>query len=160
MKAALAKLIALMVLAASVDAVLPSAANACSCAQLPREQAFATATDVFEGRVLSIRIDASDHSTVVELNVVRTWKGARSERATIVTAQNSSICGYPFQENTSYLVYATTADGVMRTQLCTRTNPMSSADAMADVRAMGAGVTPVDVPRDAQRRTSGRRANH
>lgn len=155
----LAEYVAVFAIGVCVAVALPSAAEACSCRQWTRDEAFATATDVFEGRVMSVRIDTNNHTTVVELNVVRTWKGARSERVTVVTAQNSSICGYPFQENTSYLVYATTTEGVTRTELCSRTNPMSNSDAQADVQAMGAGVTPVDVPRDAQRRTSMRRAH-
>ncbi|MBK8170658.1 MAG: hypothetical protein IPK60_10010 [Sandaracinaceae bacterium] len=132
----------------SLFVATPNVANACSCMEQSREAAFAAASDVFEGRVRSITREGPanggpESAFVVEFDVVQTWKGAAHERVTVRTATQSAACGYGFREHTSYLVYARTVQDRMYAGLCSRTRLMS--EAAEDIRAMGAGVTPVDI---------------
>jgi hypothetical protein len=118
--------------------------RACSCATQEREAAFEAAVSVFEGRVTGI-----DHPqgspVVVTLDVVRTWKGADGETFTLRTQEQSAACGYAFETGRSYLVYTYQSDDDSEwTGLCSRTSPVDSEQAAADIDAMGAGVTPVD----------------
>jgi hypothetical protein len=134
--------LALLVLAA------PERARACSCMAQEQPQAFDEAVSVFEGRVVSVSQPDAENQISVELDVVRTWKGADAERVTMLTASNSAACGFGFEPTQSYLVYTYEADGHERVSLCSRTAAIESDQARADVAAMGAGVTPVEISDD------------
>ncbi len=137
-------------LAASLFALVaaPSEARACSCAAVEQPEAFAQSASVFEGRVVSTS-SADASSLLVVLDVVRTWKGANTERTSVQTASGGAECGYAFEPGASYLVYTYLADDAQeRVSLCSRTAPIDDDGARADIAAMGAGVTPVDVSND------------
>lgn len=151
------RFVAALCLIAAVLAT-PHAAVACSCAQQSPAEAFAAASDVFEGRVSSITREGPanggpDAAFVVAFDVVQTWKNANHEHVTVRTSLNSASCGYAFAEHTSYLVYARSVQDRLFTSLCSRTTPMSAA--AEDLRVLGAGVTPVDIAPGARPRTSG-----
>lgn len=129
-------------------AALPSSAHACKCMFPPLESARADATAVFEGRVVAIREQVDPQTTLghnyVTLAVVRTWKGLdRDERIEIITNNQSAACGYEFAKDTSYLVFARENEGKLTVSACSRTKQL--AEAKDDLKALGAGATPVSI---------------
>jgi hypothetical protein len=136
--------------AATVTALLgaPRSARACSCAETDLATRQDAAAAVFEGRVRSIvregNAEVGPARLRVTLEVVQTWKGADVEEIVVTTMSDSAACGVPFEEGRSYLVFATSdASGAIVVGLCGGTTLREQAD--ADVAALGAGVTPVDV---------------
>ena len=62
--------------------------------------------------------------------VERLYKGALASEVTVVTGQGHGDCGYRFQVGEQYLVYAgEDGDKRLGTNICTRTTPISRADA-------------------------------
>lgn len=123
-------------------------ARACKCAEPPAAPVAASnAAAVFEGRVTAIQPVGSD-DLVVSLEVVRAWKGAKSlEHVQVRTRKDSAACGFPFEKDESYLVYADSVPkendlpelSVLR---CGRTRVITDAD--ADIAELGMGATPVN----------------
>ncbi len=145
----LSTLAAALTLAITVTALAPAAtARACSCALEAREPAFAAAVSVFEGRVTGYE-EAGELTALVTVNVVRTWKGADSETVILRTQGNGAMCGYAVEVGSSHLFYThrpegQDAEGEEWVGLCSRSALVTSEQAQGDIRAMGAGVTPVD----------------
>ena len=80
----------------------------------------------------------------VTLALVRTWKGLENKESVIVsTSDSSASCGYTFEPNTSYLVYASGSETALEVSGCSRTRAMT--DASEDLAILGAGITPVEV---------------
>lgn len=126
---------------------LPKEAYACSCAmpasvqeELQRSEA------VFSGKVIGITekkglLRSSADPLTVQVSVSSVWKGTIAPEVTIYTALSSASCGYGFQRNTEYLIYAgRDADGQLQTNLCSRTKPLSKAE--EDLAALGTGQSP------------------
>ena len=126
-----------------------SPARACKCAPHSVPEALSEAEAVFEGRVISIEDEANPAQPGVlrkrvTLNIVRVWKDLEDvETVTVTTNAESAACGYPFERNQSYLVYASRTDDALSVHSCSRTRPM--ADASEDLAQLGGGVTPVHV---------------
>ncbi len=116
-------------------------ARACSCMEIDVQGAVAQADAVFEGRVLAIEREGG--TVRATLAVVQQWKGVESERVVVETAADSAACGVAFAAETSWLVYAEREGDRLRAGLCSRTARIE--DAEEDVRALGAGVVPVDI---------------
>ncbi len=139
----LAALVALSVAAA----IAPSRALACMCVQSNVQAAYDGSAAVFEGFVKEVGEPQSDAPDAgprrkVRLEVVSAWKGAEGEQVTVFTAADSAMCGYTFQVERSYLVYAISGPGGLEVSLCSRTRPMAEAD--EDLAHLGMGATPVD----------------
>ncbi len=100
---------------------------------------FEAANAVFEGRVTRIQ---QGEPLEVTLMVVRTWKGADSEEVVVQTPSNSAACGVSFEQDHSYLVYATTEGEELFASLCGGTARVEDSQEALD--QLGAGVTPVD----------------
>lgn len=131
-------------------ATLPATAHACKCMLPTPEQAREAAPLIFEGRVSAIEdVPAKPEEGVgtkrVTLALVRTWKGLESKESVVVsTSASSASCGFMFEPNTSYLVYAAEGEGgVIEVSGCSRTRAMT--DAADDLAVLGAGITPVEV---------------
>jgi hypothetical protein len=140
----------LLALALAASLTLSAPARACKCMFPPVETAREDATAVFEGRVLSIAdvpagSEPSLGEKIVTLAVVRAWKGLEhDERIAVLTNGESAACGYNFAKDTSYLVYARSAeDQKLHVSSCSRTKPL--ADASEDLTFLGAGSTPVHI---------------
>lgn len=122
-------------------------AFACKCMVPTVEAARADAAALFEGRVLDVAKQTREGEMPrvrATLAVVRTWKGLdREERVEVLTNKDSAACGYEFEKDESYLVYAQRNDGVLHVSLCSRTRPM--AEASEDLKVLGAGSTPVHI---------------
>jgi hypothetical protein len=129
--------------------LLGTPAHACKCMFPPVEAARDDATAVFEGRVLAVEASPSatpvNSERQVTLTVVRTWKGLeQDEHISVFTNGSSASCGYTFNKDASYLIYARTSDdGKLHVNSCSRTK--SVADSAEDLAFLGAGSTPVHV---------------
>jgi hypothetical protein len=124
---------------------LPAPVGACDFEEPPPpEVALEEAHAVFAGEVVSIEPvddDPSEQFDAVTFAVDRTWKGVESSPVTIETHQDEGICGYPFEQGESYLVYAYGADAFMTTALYHRTTQLDRADEDLEVLGEGTEVT-------------------
>ena len=100
----------------------------CSCLEpLPPEDAYLEADVVFSGEGVNIVLDDSGYYYVVSFQLVHLWKGEVSNDVIIFTESEGSMCGYDFQINQEYLVYAYSYDWGVYTNNCTRTNVLENA---------------------------------
>jgi MYXO-CTERM domain-containing protein len=126
-----------------------ASAHACKCRPLSVDEAKADASAIFEGRVTKLADEAPAEGRppagkLVTLALVRTWKGLENEETiTVRTSESSASCGYAFELNKSYLVYAQGTPDALSVSSCSRTRPM--AETNEDLAALGAGITPVKV---------------
>jgi len=126
-----------------------SAALACKCRPVEVAEAQSDAQVIFEGRVSKISDETPSEGgpppgKQITLAIVRTWKGVDNvETVTVRTNESSASCGYAFQLDTSYLIYAGGTPDALSVSSCSRTRLM--ADASEDLAALGAGVTPVKI---------------
>ncbi|MET0386665.1 MAG: hypothetical protein ABW321_11930 [Polyangiales bacterium] len=122
------------------------AAQACKCAGEPSiADAKAAAAAIFEGRVALIT-HVGAHDSVVELDVVRAWKDADVERIRVRTHNESAACGFPFERDQVYLVYAQASEAEanlpeLAVSHCSRTRLVT--EAKVDIAELGMGVVPV-----------------
>ena len=72
--------------------------------------------------------------------VSKAWKGVETDQFKGFTRQGGAACGYPFEPNREYLVYAYCFTGCddpanMEISTCSRTRPL--AEATEDIEALG-----------------------
>jgi Tissue inhibitor of metalloproteinase len=126
-----------------------STALACKCAPHSVAEGLNDAAAVFEGRVVSIEdvsegTDPAVAKKRVTLSIVRVWKDLEDiETVTLTTNAESAACGFQFERDKSYLVYANRSEQSLTVHSCTRTRLI--ADAGEDLSQLGAGVTPVRI---------------
>ncbi len=108
--------------------------NACSCVEKPSvEKDFSQKTAVFSGKVIKIvnassRISQSSwDSKAVLFQVDTVWKGDLPSQVLIYTAISEPSCGYPFEINKEYIVYAGGEVEHLTTTICDRTDLLSNA---------------------------------
>ena len=79
---------------------------------------------------------------LVTFDVERIWKGLedKNSNVTITTSASSASCGFYFQENVEYVVYAYQheADNQIQVSLCSRTNTIENAQ--EDLNELGEGI--------------------
>lgn len=87
---------------------IPNVAIACSCSSSEILDSFEKDDLVFSGKVISIdQIHMSNARFYeVEFEPYKTYKGERSETHKIITNQSIGACGYRFQANDHYVVFA------------------------------------------------------
>ena len=148
---------AFLIFAFSVFLVFSISANysaneayACSCVvpdspekELQRHDA------VFSGNVISMEelhptepLYFSGDPVVVTFEIDKIWKGLNSsDSITVHTAQSSASCGYGFETNQKYIVYASYDDEKeqLEVSLCSRTSLLS--DASEDLEELGTGMS-------------------
>ena len=137
----------------------PDCASACSCAApagaSPQEIArkeFSGSDAVFAGKVTKIdeplSLTGSTEPMTVTFRVSEAWKGAERETLEVQTAVFDASCGYPFEEDEGYLVFAAEGadggDGELEVALCGSTKPLS--EAKTALAALGPGAAPADSP--------------
>ncbi|MBO6936175.1 MAG: hypothetical protein JJ863_14455 [Deltaproteobacteria bacterium] len=145
MRSALFTLALTLLTVASAAFLAPTRASACSCMQQSPADAAASADAIFEGRVVTVEAPPEgDQSTPVRVtvHVTQQWKGVSTEDVELTTAPNSAMCGYNFELDQVYLIYAYAEDGGLGVSLCSRTQPADQAD--EDRTHLGPGTTPVD----------------
>ena len=102
---------------------------------------------VFSGKVVNIDeqhpttpMHSSMDPIIVTFDVDRIWKGLVDEHTiTISTPQSSASCGYDFENNLEYIVYAINHENQLEVSLCSRTNLLS--EATEDLEELGIGIT-------------------
>ncbi|HCA67196.1 MAG: hypothetical protein UW39_C0017G0011 [Parcubacteria group bacterium GW2011_GWC2_44_17] len=119
---------------------------ACRCVQpgAPKEE-LQTATAVFSGTVVDIdkkKVSVGqgffEDSYTATFDVEMAWKGVSKKTITVNAGIQGGMCGYPFEEKESYIVYAHGADeNGLLTSLCTRTNKLIYA--YEDLKELGEG---------------------
>lgn len=126
---------------------VPQEAHACSCAAAPSvQEALQRSAAVFSGKVIRIEdkrgvIRSSAEPVAVTFAVANVWKGELRKEMTIRTALSEASCGYGFEQNQEYIVYAAPdANGNLQTNLCSRTKPIRVA--ADDLAGLGAGQQP------------------
>src|SRR5580658_3143671 len=112
----------------------PQLARACRCIGPTPACAAWKGAAVFRGRVLSQTLD--DGEIRVRFAVMEAFHGvAQSPDITVTTAEQSSACGFAFENGREYLVYAHEASGGgnFETSKCSRTHLLESGDDDADL---------------------------
>jgi len=100
----------------------------CSCLEPPSpEEAYEEADAVFSGQVTNIVEDGSNYYYEVSIQTIDVWKGEILDEIIILTETSSDACGYEFQINNEYLIYAYNYNGGVYTNICTRTNLLEYA---------------------------------
>jgi len=149
----------LLLIAATL--LIAAEGHACSCAgPIEPERAFADASIVFEGKVVSVSdnytllrraADAvseklghppkyedyeGNYGFTVTFDVTRMWRGGGQRRIRIITGRGGGDCGYRFEQGKTYLVYGhCDAAGTCGTSICSRTGRI--ADRASDLRYLG-----------------------
>lgn len=139
-------------MAAVVLLISLESAFACSCARPESPvKSLEQATAVFAGKVVKIKRERTEHRpqskktptnmfsrVEVHFEVEQIWKGLEKKTAVVYTTAHSAACGYHFQKDEIYIVYAhVNGKDQLHTTICSRTKPL--ADAEEDLEELGAG---------------------
>ncbi|MDD3283997.1 MAG: hypothetical protein PHZ07_00145 [Patescibacteria group bacterium] len=122
--------------------------SACSCIQpLSPEESLKQATSVFVGKVINIDIPKkifieSSDPIKITFEVSQIWKGPNYKIIILTTARDQASCGYPFEQNEEYIVYAYDKENKLNTNICSRTKLLTNAQ--EDLISLGSGVLPID----------------
>jgi hypothetical protein len=141
--------LALAGLALAGAALWASPAAACKCKFPTVEEGKEGAVAVFEGRVTKVEDAAKVEGGPppgkrITFALVRTWKALEDQEVISAhTSESSASCGYAFELDSSYLVYAGGEPGALTVSACSRTRKMS--EATEDLAGLGAGITPIKV---------------
>jgi hypothetical protein len=111
-------LLSMLFLSAAVF-VVPRWAEACSCLEQTPAQIYERADAAFVGDVVEIT-EAARRKTV-RLKVVRAYKGAVKANETVTVTLpggSSASCSLDFAVNARVVIFASTADGRLSTNLC------------------------------------------
>jgi hypothetical protein len=131
--------------------ILPGTGFACSCAEPPAvEDEFEQSTAVFTGKVREIKEQkhlGGRMTKKVLFDVTKTWKGVSESQVIIATGFGGGDCGYEFQNDEEYLVYASPSTiygdkDDLTTIICDRTNEVSAAQ--DDLIILGEGKVPTE----------------
>ncbi len=129
----------------------PADVLACKCVEPGRPlEEMAKFHAVFAGKVVSIEhtfdpdggaVSPWDHSTI-GFEVSTVWKGDVARDMEVVTQPTGGACGYPFEVDVSYVVYASgsAAGDDLSASICSRTGPLAQAG--EDLSALGRGYAP------------------
>ncbi len=120
--------IAIAIIAFTFAAAETSLACSCRLSQdsLKKQvsNAYKESAAIFSGTVKSVETAANGNEVIVKFSVKDTWKGAIGKEVTVMTALDSSMCGYDFEVGKEYLVYAYGTVDELGVGLCTRTTSM------------------------------------
>lgn len=107
---------------------------------------------MFAGRDIEVRpppqrpvMRGSDPVTIV-FDVSQVWRGPTESPLIVTTAIMEATCGYTFQQDDEYIVYAGPnglTNQPLDANLCSRTAPLDQAQ--ADLDALGPGTQPIAV---------------
>ncbi len=105
-------------------AVFQLNAFACKCRQQSIEENMAVADHVFLAKVIGIKKSKLNNESTVTIRVSRHFKGkTRAKTIKITTAMESASCGFSFEMDKNYVIYAykTVTRNQLTTSSCTRT---------------------------------------
>lgn len=93
---------------------------ACSCAMATPSEQFENATAVFVGTVNDISADGYDN--IVDFDVSESRKGLNTKSVSVTTRQQGASCGFNFEKDREYIVYAYDDRGGLGTGICNGTS--------------------------------------
>jgi len=117
------------ILAALIIFFLSGASDvyACSCLMETKtpvskqvKASYQKAAAVFYGEVTEITRESE--GVIVKIKVEKSWKGELQGEVIVRTLADSAMCGYTFEKNMKYMVYADDNDGHFGVNLCSRTS--------------------------------------
>ncbi len=132
-----------VVLAAAVPWHLRTA-QACSCAYRPNETPLEFVDTVFAGTAVKVeewdRNGSSAEPVAIKFAVDHVWLGTVESEVEVTTAASGASCGYTFEEDVRYLVYARGTE----VSLCSATQPFDAdaVEALEAVTGPGTAVAP------------------
>ncbi len=106
---------------------------ACSCGILTDtnleilvNRGFTEASAVFSGKVVKIEQKQKNGFKKVTFKVGKSWKTRLKNKVIVTTGEDSASCGYNFDVEKIYLVYAyfDKENNQLATTICTRTSPL------------------------------------
>ena len=124
---------------------------ACSCdgPNTVKEELELSST-VFSGKVIKIvdentnkSIQSSADPISVHFEVNEYWKGLNQSTIPVYTVRNTESCGYEFDLNKEYLVYAYESNGAFQVNSCSKTTLLSLAE--KDLSELGKGEKPIEL---------------
>lgn len=131
---------------------------ACTCAPpgTPTEE-LQKSDAVFIGSVIDLTPVNRDQSGIflfhkIKFEVKSSWKGVDLGEVIVTTAAQSGMCGFAFEQDSTYLVYAFAQGDSLLTNICTRTRSLSQAKEDLDeigkplVTAVEEGVPGTTIP--------------
>ncbi|MYL57218.1 hypothetical protein GLW20_06845 [Virgibacillus halodenitrificans] len=130
--------------------IYPTTSDACSCLEPgPPKEELKRSSAVFSGKVIK-QIDENENNLIQSsadkiatiLKVDKTWKGIKDTEVVVHTERSSASCGFEFNLNNSYLVYATKKDDKLHVSLCSRTTSLT--EATEDLTELGDGQRPTN----------------
>jgi hypothetical protein len=117
--------------------LVPGQAAACSCLfEASPSATINKAPVIFSGKVSTIVADNPQDklsSKTVYLSTIQTWKGQDMATNIVHTDDAAVGCGFPFQENQEYLVFATQNAGKLETSVCSGTQALALAESHLSV---------------------------
>jgi hypothetical protein len=128
----------LLTVSVTLDSDRP--AFACSCLGIqPQQEAFEGSQVVFSGRAVDLEITNETYPSVIATFDINTiWKGnITKDPLVLTTGMGGADCGYVFEKNEEYLVYAYGKEGELGATSCSRTTPLERAE--ADLVFLGSG---------------------
>jgi hypothetical protein len=130
--------------------IMPGDSHACSCAVSRSPQVeLQKNSAVFSGKVIAVKkpfkllIRSSADPVNVTFLVDRVWKGDVGKKVSLITAMSGPSCGFDFDKNEEYLVYAYGDMANLEAGLCSRTQAFQTAS--EDIVALG---TPLKSPNE------------
>ncbi|MDF0728527.1 hypothetical protein PY093_17980 [Cytobacillus sp. S13-E01] len=138
--------LAFMILFSGSFLYKPSTTFACSCLQPPPvEVELERKTAIFSGKVIKIEDTTTFNQSSGDLlkvifEVKSSWKGINQPQAIVYTTRDSASCGFNFNLNEDYVVYAYSEEDKLMTGLCERTKSLDIAQ--EDLKALGEGKEP------------------
>lgn len=129
---------------------LPTSSYACSCAEPPtvKDAQAQPRAVIFSGKVSEIDqskdflTQSSAEPVGILFEVQRSWQNINNSEAIVYTAKSSASCGYEFNLQEEYLVYAYEHDGKLKTNICSRTTTLATAQ--SDLYILGKGQPPIE----------------
>jgi hypothetical protein len=106
---------------------------ACSCmasrdsVKTQITKAYKNSAAIFSGKVISAKQTEDGSYFIFTFAVNGSWKGKLGKEVTVITAKDSSMCGYRFEDDKEYLVYAHGSVDELRVGICSRTASMSDS---------------------------------
>jgi hypothetical protein len=111
----------------------------CYCADIPSpKESFDNSAIplIFVGTVTDIKNNPMDN--IVTFKVKKVVKGDKTEKVEIKTKSSQALCGFPFEKDKDYIVYAFKENGNFTANECSRTNLF--ADAKWDIRDLNISI--------------------
>ena len=104
----------------------------CSCRESTLEELFESADAVFIGEVLEIKLLKflglfGDYGIEATIKVSKNFKGNTKEQVIVSTGLGGGDCGYKFNKNVRYLIYAHGSGEQLSANTCSGTIPLENA---------------------------------